>query len=102
MGAKSDQVAALRIAKAERLEQRIKTGVTIHKGVVLTPAMAVEVMIAAVNNVIAEAAVVNADAHVNADAQRSAKWRAAHPDTNRQRAREGMRKLRAAKKDTNV
>ncbi len=30
---------------------------------------------------------------------KQAKWRAAHPELNRQRARDGMRKRRASKKD---
>jgi hypothetical protein len=74
------------VGKAHRCNS-INTGVIIHKGVTLTPAMAEEVVAAAVINVINEAAL------------RQAKWRADNPDTNRQRAREGMRKLRAAKRD---
>lgn len=36
------------------------------------------------------------------NAGRQASWRAANPELNRQRAREGMRKLRAAKKDNDT
>lgn len=37
---------------------------------------------------------------LTSSSQRQAKWRKANPEVNRQRAREGMRKLRAANAST--
>jgi len=51
-----------------------------------------------VNNIINSTPATSKRTGGKSNAQRQAKWRADNPDTNRERARNGMRKKRAAEK----
>jgi hypothetical protein len=83
---KADQIRALRERQYEEHAQRLA-----QQAAVGSPAaLALSTVGDAVTNVINSVA--------KTVAERQAKWRTAHPDINRNRAREGMRKLRAAKK----